>query len=174
MMQKMRTESLMTYCVCVNRVRRDKQIHTDRQLGKTIKMLGPSVLIGWTFLGPTPSTEYIITRVGMVHRCHGSVRTLVWGSRFDTISVQQKKKKKHLLCSVSFHLFSTDPSTNYYFFSHLDVNILNMITCYIYIYIYIWQVKLQHAERFSVHALPANIDMNQTLSGKPADGDEQS
>ncbi len=30
---------------------------------------------------------------GTVHRCHGSVRTLVRGSRFDTISVQHEKKK---------------------------------------------------------------------------------
>ncbi len=35
--------------------------YVDRQLGKTIKTLGPSVLIGRTFLGPTASTEYINT-----------------------------------------------------------------------------------------------------------------
>ena len=35
--------------------------HVDRQVGKPIKMLGPSVLIDRTFLGPTPSTEYINT-----------------------------------------------------------------------------------------------------------------
>ncbi len=29
----------------------------------------------------------------MVHRCHGSVRTSVRGSRFDTISVQHEKKE---------------------------------------------------------------------------------
>ncbi len=33
----------------------------------------------------------------------------------DTISVQQGKK--HLQFSVSFHVFWTDTSTNYYFFS---------------------------------------------------------
>ncbi len=32
------------------------------------------------------------TRGGTVHRCHGSVCTLVRGSRFDTILVQQEKK----------------------------------------------------------------------------------
>ncbi len=47
---------------------------------------------------------YVYIRGGTVHRCHGSVRTSVQGSRFDTISVQQEKKA-NLLCSVSFHLF---------------------------------------------------------------------
>ncbi len=37
------------------------QRYADRQVGKTFKTLGPSVLIGRTFLGPTPSTEYINT-----------------------------------------------------------------------------------------------------------------
>ncbi len=37
---------------------------------------------------------YMYIRGGTVHRCHGSVRTSVRGSRFDTISVQHKKKKK--------------------------------------------------------------------------------
>ncbi len=36
-------------------------IYVDRQVGKSIKTLGPSVLIGRTFLGPTPSTEYLNT-----------------------------------------------------------------------------------------------------------------
>ncbi len=31
---------------------------------------------------------------GTVHRCHGSVRISVRGSRFDTISVQHEKKKE--------------------------------------------------------------------------------
>ncbi len=35
--------------------------YIDRQLGKPNKTLGPSALIGWTFLGPTPSREYINT-----------------------------------------------------------------------------------------------------------------
>ncbi len=43
-------------------------------------------------------------RGGTVHRCHGSVRTSVRESRFDSISVQQEQKKK-LLSSVPFHLF---------------------------------------------------------------------
>ncbi len=34
----------------------------------------------------------VTSRGGMVHRCHGSLRTSVRGSRFDTISVQQEKK----------------------------------------------------------------------------------
>ncbi len=51
------------------------------------------------------------TRGGTVHRCHGSVRTSVRGSRFDTISVQHEKKR-NLLCSVSFHLFWTDSRAN--------------------------------------------------------------
>ncbi len=37
---------------------------------------------------------YIYISGGTVHRCHGSVRTLVRGSRFDTISVQHEKKKE--------------------------------------------------------------------------------
>ncbi len=34
----------------------------------------------------------LFNRGGMVHRCHGSVRTSVQGSWFDTISVQHEKK----------------------------------------------------------------------------------
>ncbi len=52
----------------------------------------------------------VCNRGGTVHRCHGSVRTSVPGSRFNTISVQHEKK--NLLCSVSFHLFLTDSSAN--------------------------------------------------------------
>ncbi len=52
---------------------------------------------------------YIYIRGGTVHRCHGSVRTSVWGSRFDTISV--KKQKKYY---VSFHFFWTDSSAKYF------------------------------------------------------------
>ncbi len=59
-------------------------------------------------------------RAGTV--CHGSVRTSVRGSRFDTISEQQEKKNRNLLYSVSFNLFWTDIRANYNFF-HLDVNI---------------------------------------------------
>ncbi len=36
---------------------------------------------------------YVYIRGGTVHRCHGSVRTSVRGSRVDTISAQQKKKE---------------------------------------------------------------------------------
>ncbi len=35
--------------------------YVDRQVGKQIKTLRLSILIGRTFLGPTPSTEYINT-----------------------------------------------------------------------------------------------------------------
>ncbi len=76
----------------------------------------------------TVYTVYI--RGGTVHRCHGSVRTSVRGSRFDTISVQHEKKR-NLLCSVSFHLFWTDSSANKNRI-HLDVKTLHIITCYIY------------------------------------------
>ncbi len=56
-----------------------------------------------------PVSVYIYTyiyifRGGTVHRCYGLVRTLVQGSRFATISVQQEKKR-NLLCSVTFQLF---------------------------------------------------------------------
>ncbi len=39
-------------------VQRHGNTYVDRQVGKSIKMLGMSVLIGRTFLGPMPSTEY--------------------------------------------------------------------------------------------------------------------
>ncbi len=39
----------------------------------------------------TLHTVDLTYRGGTVHRCHGSVCTSVWGSRFDTISVQQEK-----------------------------------------------------------------------------------
>ncbi len=38
------------------------------------------------------SCAFVIHRGGTVHRCHGSVCTLVQGSRFDTISVQHWEK----------------------------------------------------------------------------------
>ncbi len=79
----------------------------------------------------------VCVRGGTVHRCHGSVRTSVRGSRFDTISVQQEKKKI-LLCLVSFHLFLTDSCTNYYFFQPRCENTKYYTLCYIYIYIYIY------------------------------------
>ncbi len=41
----------------------------------------------------------------MVHRCHGSVRTSVRGSRFDKISVQQKKKKEIYYAQFLFIYF---------------------------------------------------------------------
>ncbi len=42
-------------------------------------------------------------RGGTVHRCHGSVRTSVQVSRFDTISVQQGKQSS-MLCFFLFIL----------------------------------------------------------------------
>ncbi len=48
-------------CLREQGVQRYANTHVDRQVGKSIKMLGMSVLIGRTFLGPTPSTEYINT-----------------------------------------------------------------------------------------------------------------
>ncbi len=48
-------------CLREQGVQRYPNTYFDRQVGKSIKMLGPSVLIGRTFLGPTPSTEYINT-----------------------------------------------------------------------------------------------------------------
>ncbi len=69
----------------------------------------------------------IDSRGGMVHRSHGSVHTSVRGLRFGTISVQHKKKKRNLLCSV-VQIKKKNPSrwenTTYYML-------------YIYIYIYI-------------------------------------
>ncbi len=46
---------------CLHEQGAQRYANIDRQVGKPIKMLGPSVLIGRTFPGPTPSTEYINT-----------------------------------------------------------------------------------------------------------------
>ncbi len=48
-------------CLREQGAQRYANTYVDRQVGKTIKMLGPSVLIGWTFLGTTPSTENMNT-----------------------------------------------------------------------------------------------------------------
>ncbi len=48
-------------CLHEQGAQRYANTYVDRQVGKPIKMLGPSVLIGQTFLGPTPSTEYVNT-----------------------------------------------------------------------------------------------------------------
>ncbi len=48
-------------CLYEQGVQRYANTYVDRKIGKTIKMLEPSVLIGRTFLGPMPSTEYINT-----------------------------------------------------------------------------------------------------------------
>ncbi len=48
-------------CLHKQGAQRYANTYIDRKVGKTIKTLGPSVLIGRTFLGPTPSTEYINT-----------------------------------------------------------------------------------------------------------------
>ncbi len=47
---------------------------------------------------------YLSIKGGTVHRCHGSVRTSVQGSRFCTILV--KKNKKNILGFFSFILYS--------------------------------------------------------------------
>ncbi len=47
-------------CLCEQGAQKYANIYVDRQVGKSIKPLEPSILIGRTFLGPTPSTEYII------------------------------------------------------------------------------------------------------------------
>ncbi len=48
-------------CLREQGAQRYANTYVDRQVEKTIKTLGPSVLIGRTFLDPTPSTEYINT-----------------------------------------------------------------------------------------------------------------
>ncbi len=48
-------------CLREQGAQRYANTYVDRQVEKTIKMLGPSVLIGRTFLCPAPSTEYINT-----------------------------------------------------------------------------------------------------------------
>ncbi len=48
-------------CLREQGAQRYTNTYVDRQVGKTIKMLGLSVLIGRTFLAPTPSTEYFNT-----------------------------------------------------------------------------------------------------------------
>ncbi len=48
-------------CLREQGAQRYANTYINRQVGKTIKTLEPSVLIGRIFLGPTPSTEYINT-----------------------------------------------------------------------------------------------------------------
>jgi hypothetical protein len=48
-------------CLREQGAQRYANTYVDRQVGEKIKTLGPRVLIGRTFLGPTPSTEYINT-----------------------------------------------------------------------------------------------------------------
>ncbi len=73
---------------------------------------------------------YLSIRGGMVHRCHGSVRTSVRGSRFDTISVQQGKK---IYYARYLFIYFEQTVVQITIFFHLDVKILNIITlCYIY------------------------------------------
>ncbi len=69
-----------------------------------------------------------------VHRCHGSVRTSVRGSRFDTISVQQGKK---VIYYAQFLLIYFEQTLVQIAFFHLDVNILNLITLLFIYCIYI-------------------------------------
>ncbi len=73
----------------------------------------------------------IYNRGGTVHRCHGSVRnvTSVRGSRFDTISVQHEKK----IYYARFLFIYFEQTVEQIKKMHLDVEILHIITCYIYI-----------------------------------------
>ncbi len=86
---------------------------------------------GWFWIGaghsPDTGGSLPISSSASQHRCHGSVRTLVRGSRFDTISVQQEEK----IYNARFLFIYFEQTV----FFHLDVKILNIITlCYIYIY----------------------------------------
>ncbi len=54
---------------------------------------------------------YIFIRGGTIHRCHGSVRTSVRGSRFNRISVQQEKQFEIYYAWFLF-IFLTDSSAN--------------------------------------------------------------
>ncbi len=85
---------------------------------------------------------YIYIRGGTVHRCHGSVRTSVRGSRFDTISVQQEKK---IYYARFLFIYYEQTVVQITIFFHLDVKILNIITLgYIYKnlqYIYIHKIN---------------------------------
>ncbi len=66
-------------------------------------------------------------RGGTVRRCHGSVRTSVRGSRFDTISVQHEKKKIYYARFLFIYFEQTVVQIKKI---HLDVKILH-ITLYI-------------------------------------------
>ncbi len=83
----------------------------------------------------------IYIRGGTVHRCHGSVRTSVRGSRFDTISVQQEKKQIYYAWFLIIY-FEQRVVQITIFFSHLDVKILNIITCYIYTICFVFIVSV--------------------------------
>ncbi len=48
-------------------------------------------------MNTSPELTSVNSRGGTVHRCHGSVRTSVQGSRFDAISVQHEKKEIYVL-----------------------------------------------------------------------------
>ncbi len=72
-----------------------------------------------------------VCRGGTVHRCYGSVRTSVRGSRFDTISVQLGKKQQ--IYYAGFLLI--------YFEQSSTVVILNIILLYIYNLQYIYTYK---------------------------------
>ncbi len=50
----------MTYHVCEQGARRDENTYVDRQVGQPIVALGPKDMIGQTFYGPVPSTDYYI------------------------------------------------------------------------------------------------------------------
>ncbi len=79
---------------------------------------------------------FLSIRSGTVHRCHGSVRTSVRGSRFDTILVLQEKK------STMLSFFSFDGSKIKKIKIHLDVKILYIITLYIYTIYFVFIVSV--------------------------------
>ncbi len=73
-----------------------------------------------------------------VHRCHGSVRTSVRGSRIDTISVQQGKKTNKSTMLL-FCYFEQTVVQITIFIHGCEYTKYYYIMLYIYIYIYIYR-----------------------------------
>ncbi len=96
-------------------------------------------------------------RGGTVHRCHGSVRTSVQGSRFDTISVQHEKKKIYY-ARFLFIYFEQTVVQIIIKKIHLDVKILHIITCYIY------NLFCFHCECTQIKADLYTVIINKTIS----------
>ncbi len=66
----------------------------------------------------------LYSRGGTVHRCHGSVRTSVRGSRFDKISVYQEKKEIYYAWFLFIYFEQTVVQIKKKI--HLDVKILHI------------------------------------------------